>query len=50
MKNKNIKKESILNSQIFESYKEELAKDHDFSELDKQLDQKAKKHTNLGRS
>lgn len=50
MKNKKIGKESILNSQIFQSYKEELGKEYDFGELDKELEKKAKKYTNLGRS
>ena len=50
MKKTNVGKDSILNSQIFQKYKEEMAKDHDFSDLDKQIKKKDKKDANLGRS
>ncbi len=50
MKDKKISSQSILNSQIFQKYKEELGKDYDFDELDKEIEMKAKRDTNLGRS
>lgn len=52
MKKRTLKRESIVNTQIFNKYKEELAKEHDFSELDKSIKQleSDKEQTNLGRS
>ena len=53
MKNKSLGSQSIVNSQIFQKYKEELGKEHDFSELDKEISKKDKidkQNTNLGRS
>ena len=50
MKKKTMGRESILKTQIFQKYKEELAKEHDFSELDKEISERNKKNTHLGRS
>ena len=50
MKKKTLGRESILNTQIFQKYKEELGKEHDFSELEKSIAEKSKEQTNLGRS
>lgn len=52
MKKKTLRRESIVNTQIFNKYKEELAKDHDFSELERSMKElkNEKEETNLGRS
>lgn len=50
MKKKTLGRESILKTQIFESYKAELAKEHNFGELEKKENERDKKYTHLGRS
>lgn len=53
MKKKALSRESILKRQLFDKYREEIAKSYDFSELDKEISEKAKRdkqNTNLGRS
>ena len=50
MKKKTLGRESILKRQLFDKYREEIAKSYDLSALDKEISERDKKDTHLGRS
>lgn len=53
MKKKSLDRESELKRELFQKYREEIAKSYDFSELDKEIKERKKNNkgtTHLGRS
>lgn len=53
MKKKSLDRDSVLKRELFQKYREEVAKSYDFSELDKEINERNKSdksNTHLGRS